>query len=162
MNRLGKLLVHTDIAEILWYFLVFFITLCIIFVWIVSFSVPSGVDNPFQWIIENKLGLFVSYVIFGIGVLIVFILIACATHTTITFTHPLTYSGIFLYAVSVLLLSSFFTTSSENTASRFYDTHPLIFCTAAIFLGLGIIAAIVSTVKTHVAKIKERNGILDK
>jgi len=125
------------------------VTLC----WIVSFEVVPDETNALEYIINNEQGLFWSFISVTIVLVVLFITHVFMSWQSVELAHPLSLGGIFIFAVSVLLLSSFFVLApsasiiSSGPGSRFIDTHPIIFYDAVLLLILGILGAITNTVK---------------
>lgn len=115
-----------------------------------SFQVPTDEDNSLDWIIKNKLPMFITYCISGSLVILLFFVISFSSWETIEYAHPMSFPGIFIYFAAVLLISSFFipVRIHENPSKTlFYNTHPLIFYSEIVLLILGILASIIETVK---------------
>jgi hypothetical protein len=55
--------------------------------------------------------------------------------------------GIFIISTTILLLSTFFI--SDVAPERNFDSHPLLFYTAVIFLILAITTGIANTIKKY-------------
>jgi uncharacterized membrane protein YidH (DUF202 family) len=133
----------------LWYTLCGVLFTLVGVTWGISFLVPPGEEQPIKWMTHNKVGLFSFYIILCTTVLALYFAIILGSSSVITLIEPLTFQGIFLFAVTVLLLSSFFTVVEPSASARFYDTHPLIFYTSVGLVVLGLTACIATIVKSH-------------
>jgi hypothetical protein len=138
--------------NVLIYVLLAFLIVVLGTTWGLSFSVPPDVSNPAEWIRDNKLGVFILYIIALVGVLTMFLTIALSQPSVISLEQALMFSGLFFISITILLLSNFFIVRTASMAGkRFIDTHPLIFYTCLILLILGILASIVSHMKLNYA-----------
>ncbi len=116
----------------------------------IGFSIPkTSISNPIEYATTNLLTALVFYFISGISMFSLLLGCIFGTKNPIEYAHPLSLGGVFIFATSLLLLSSFFVYPStpEESSVRFYDTHPIIFYTAIVLLTLGIVGAISNTIK---------------
>jgi len=132
-----------------------FIGLCglivvhIVLTYYLSFSISENENNTiWNYTVENHLAVLIIFFIAGSGLIALFLACVFATQEPIEFSHPLSLGGIFIFATTVLLLSSFFITPPDHRSdNRFYDTHPFIFYTTIVYLVLGILGAVSNTLK---------------
>ncbi len=116
--------------------------------WYLSFIVPNYVENVIEWIWENKKALFSLYYIFMFGVILVSIIMFTIPSIVMT-ESPISQTGVFLYASSVLLVSNFFITKSLSQYNRNYDSHPLLFQTVVFFLAMAFLTGVVDSTKIY-------------
>jgi len=130
-----------------WYsILIILLIITILLVYHLSFSVPADELHPKCWLFQHKSFLIKCY-FFLIFLLIFISILAFLTPGVVEFETPLSNPGIFIISTTILLLSTFFI--SDVAPERNFDSHPLLFYTAVIFLILAITTGIANTIKKY-------------
>ena len=131
---------------ILWLLLVFLLIVVIIVVWTTSFSVPLEFENnSLKWIYQNKrrrmyLWIFIVILILAISFWMF------SMRETIDYQAPLSQPGIFLVAITILLVSNFFIIKSSGLVQN-SDAHPMIYYTTIFLIFMTLISGIFCSLK---------------
>lgn len=124
--------------------LILLLIITVLLVYYLSFSVPTDELHPKCWLFQHKS--FLMNVYFFLILLLIFVsIISYLSPGVIIFETPLSNPGIFIISTTILLLSTFFV--SDVAPERNFDSHPLLFYTAIMFIILAITTGIVNIVK---------------
>lgn len=150
-----------SLAKKVWIAQAVIIVALVVLAWVLSFLVPlEGESDPVGYIVTNYAGWFGLFVALFVADLVLFGYIAFGSWEVVQFAHPLSFAGLYLFFSAVLLLSSFFVRAPTTNDGTFFDTHPLIFYTNVVFLGLTLVAAIVETVKVETRPQKKKSAYI--
>lgn len=122
----------------------------VIISWTLSFKVPvvdnqGNIPRTNDWLWDNHPILYTLYFICA-GILLLLLFLTILTPEMINYDAPISHVHIFLFAVGVVLLASFFI-DPNTRRGRVYDSHPLIFHTAVLFLIIAFILGFINTAK---------------
>ena len=138
--------------------MILLLALSIFLIFAISLPIPSEQVDPWSYYWYQHRPLFISIIVVNIAILILFIAIASLHWKNIGTIDPLSFSGIFLYASQIILLVAVFTSQAKNQYEPFFNVYPLVVIAAIVYLTLGILAAIIATVKDWLYLQEEKSS----